>query len=431
MADSFNIGIAGLGTVGCGIIQILQKHENAINARAERPVKIIAVSARAKNKKREADISAYEWVDNPIDLARHKNIHCVIEVMGGEEGAALELVRTSLENGKHVITANKAMLAHHGLALAKLAENKNLALSYEAAVAGGIPVIRAIREGLSPNSIQAVYGILNGTCNYILTQMRETGRAFADVLSEAQAKGYAEADPTFDVDGIDAAHKLSLLVALSFGVAPDFKSLDVTGIRNISAEDIEAATALGYKIKLLGIARKLPNGKIAQSMEPALVPIDKPMASVEDVYNAVVVEGDFVGTVMLQGRGAGGGPTATSIVADLTDLARGEYRPIFGIPAKELPSSLKAGPEDIVCPYYLRLSVLDKPGVIADIAAILRDHNVSIGAMNQRIRDEGKPVGVIIITHDISKAAVTKALAGIAKLPSMAAAPMAIRIEAF
>ncbi len=431
MTSAFKIGIAGLGTVGTGIVQILQKHGAAINARAERPVEIVAVSARTKNKKREADLSAYEWVDNPIDLATRADLDCVIEVMGGEEGAALELVRTALENGKHVITANKAMLAHHGLELAKLAEEKNLALSYEAAVAGGIPVIRAIREGLSPNSIQAVYGILNGTCNYILTQMRETGRDFNDVLKEAQEKGYAEADPTFDVDGIDAAHKLSLLVALSFGIAPDFDSLDITGIRAITAEDIQAAGEMGYKIKLLGSARRLEDGSIAQSMAPALIPVGKPMASVEDVFNAVVVEGDFVGTVMLEGRGAGGGPTATSIVADLTDLARGEFRPIFGIPAKELKSGVKSSPQNIVNEYYLRLSVLDKPGVIADVSAILRDQGISIQAMNQKGRDPGQPVSVILTTHDISKSAIDKALSVLGQLGSLAAPPLAIRIEAF
>lgn len=431
MTKSFKIGIAGLGTVGCGVVEIIRRHGAAINARAERPVEIAAVSARTKNKKRGVDISAYDWVDDPVDLARRHDIDCVIEVMGGEEGAALELVRTALENNKHVITANKAMLAHHGYQLAQLAEAKNLALSYEAAVAGGIPVIRAIREGLSPNSIQAVHGILNGTCNYILTQMRETGRGFADVLEEAQAKGYAEADPIFDVDGIDAAHKLSLLVALSFGVVPDFPSLDVTGIRAISAEDIQTAGALGYKIKLLGSARKLPDGKIAQVMAPALVPVGTPMASVEDVFNAVMVEGDFVGTVMLEGRGAGGGPTATSIVADLTDLARGEYRPIFGIPAKELPQNIKAGPEDIVNPYYLRLNVRDEAGVLADVTAILRDAGVSIESMSQRGRAEGQSVPVVFITHDISKAAMDKALAGLQGLSSLTATPMAMRIEKF
>lgn len=429
MTKPFKIGIAGLGTVGCGIIQILQRHGHVINARAERPVEIVAVSARTKNKQRDVDVSAYDWVDDPVELAHRHDVDCVIEVMGGEEGAALSLVRAALDNGKHVITANKAMLAHHGYQLAQLAEAKDLALSYEAAVAGGIPVIRAIREGLSPNSIQAVHGILNGTCNYILTQMRESGRDFDDVLEEAQVKGYAEADPTFDVDGIDAAHKLSLLVALSFGVVPDFPSLEISGIREITAEDIKTAGELGYRIKLLGSARKLIDGKIAQIMAPALVPVGSPMAGVEDVFNAVMVEGDFVGTVKLEGRGAGGGPTATSIVADLTDLARGEYRPIFGIPAKDLPQSMKAGPEDIVNPYYLRLNVVDRAGVLADVTAALRDAGVSIESLSQRGRAEGQSVPVILITHEISKAAMDKALGGIAKLPTLTAPPMAIRIE--
>lgn len=430
MSAPFKIGIAGLGTVGASIIQILQKHGAAINARAERPVEIVAVSARSKNKKRDVDVSAYEWVDDAVALASRTDIDCVIEVMGGEEGAALALVRTALENGKHVITANKAMLAHHGYELAQLAEEKNLALSYEAAVAGGIPVIRAIREGLSPNSIQAVHGILNGTCNYILTQMRESGRDFNDVLKEAQAKGYAEADPTFDIDGIDAAHKLSLLVALSFGVVPDFDSLAVSGIRAITAEDIKAAQDFGYRIKLLGSARRLPDGTIAQSMGPALVKIGSPMASVEDVFNAVMVEGDFVGTVMLEGRGAGGGPTATSIVADLTDLARGEFRPIFGIPAKKLPHGIKAGAEKVVNSYYLRLSVKDQPGVIADITGLLRDQDISIEAMSQPGAAAGQPAAIMLITHAVSKAAIDKALAAIKGLPSLTTAPVSMRIEA-
>lgn len=431
MTQPFKIGIAGLGTVGTTVIEILQKHAAGINARAERPIEIVAVSARTKDKKRAVDISDYEWVANPVDLAARRDLDCVIEVMGGEEGAALDLVRAALENGKHVITANKAMLAHHGYALALLAEQKDCALSYEAAVAGGIPVIRAVREGLSPNAISAVHGILNGTCNYILTQMRESGRDFEAVLEEAQAKGYAEADPGFDIDGIDAAHKLSLLVALCFGVVPDFDSLSVTGIRAITAADIKAASEMGYKIKLLGSARRLADGSIAQSLEPVLIPADKPMASVEDVFNAVVIEGDFVGTVMLEGRGAGGGPTATSIVADLTDLARGEYRPIFGIPAKELPNRIKSGVQDIVSPYYLRFEVQDKPGVLAALSGALRDAGISIETMNQPPHGAGEPARVIMVTHEADAAKMARALADIKALETLTAAPMAMRIEMF
>ncbi len=429
MTKPFKVGIAGLGTVGCGVVDILQKNGKAINARAERPIDIVAVSARTRDKKRDIDISTYDWVANPIELATRADIDCVIEVMGGEEGAALELVRTALQNGKHVITANKAMLAHHGHQLALLAEAKNLALSYEAAVAGGIPVIRAIREGLSPNSIQAVHGILNGTCNYILTQMRTSGRDFNDVLKEAQAKGYAESDPTFDVDGIDAAHKLSLLAALSFGVMPDFPSLDVTGIRAVTLADIKAADALGYKIKLLGSARKMPDGAIAQVVAPALVMHDSPMAGVEDVYNAVMVEGDYVGKVMLEGRGAGGGPTATSIVADLTDLARGEYRPIFGIPAKDLPRAARVGPEGIEVPYYIRLHMTDGGDLLPQIEAALSGGGVVVEKMFRDEREDNRESHIAFITREIGKVALDKALADIGALADHISAPLALRIE--
>lgn len=429
MTNPFRVGIAGLGTVGCGVVEILQKNGNAINARAERPIEIVAVSARTRHTKRDIDISAYDWVDNPIELATRTDIDCVIEVMGGEEGAALELVYAALQNGKHVITANKAMLAYHGYQLALLAEEKDLALSYEAAVAGGIPVIRAIREGLSPNSIQAVHGILNGTCNYILTQMRTSGRDFNEVLKDAQAKGYAESDPTFDIDGIDTAHKLSLLVALLFGVIPDFPSLDVTGIRAMTFADIKAADALGYKIKLLGSARKLPDGAIAQIVAPALVAHESRMAGVEDVFNVVMVEGDYVGKVMLEGRGAGGGPTATSIVADLTDLARGEYRPIFGIPAKDLPQAVRVGPDDIETPHYIRFHMEGGDELLPRIEGVLSDKGVVVEKMFRHGRKDGREFHMAFITAEAAKAALDEALAAIEGLGNHISAPLALRVE--
>lgn len=429
MAAPLKIGIAGLGTVGAGVIRILQTHGDAIAKRAGRPVAITAINARSKGKDRGVDLSSYQWLDNPVDLAK-ADVDVVVELIGGDEGDARVLVEAALKNKKHVVTANKALLAKHGNALAKLAEENGVSLNFEASVAGGIPIIKALREGFAGNKIAAISGILNGTCNYILTEMRTTGRGFADVLSEAQAKGYAEADPTFDVDGIDAAHKLSILTALAFGVKPDFDAIDITGIRKITAQDIEFAQTLGYKIKLLGMAREI-GGKIAQSLEPCLVPVDHALASVEGVFNAVFVEGDFIDKAMLEGRGAGAGPTASAVLSDLIDLARGYQLPPFGLPVADLKQAAWAGPEDIVSSQYLRMVVKDQPGVIAEVSAILRDYGVSIESMIQRGRDPDQPVSVVITTHECSRKAIREAAAKIDKLPSVAQPSIVLRIQQF
>jgi homoserine dehydrogenase len=430
-SNPLRIGIAGLGTVGAGVIKILQKHAAAIARRAGRKIEIVAIHAKNKSKDRGVDLSGYEWVENVSALFSREDLDAVVELIGGDDGDAKALVEQSLKNKKHVVTANKALLAKHGLSLAKLSEETGSALRYEASVAGGIPIIKALREGFAGNEIQAVYGILNGTCNYILTEMRETGRDFQDVLKEAQEKGYAEADPTFDVDGIDAAHKLSLLSALAFGTEPDFAAIDITGIRSVSGKDIRFAQELGCRIKLLGIARRMESGKIAQTMEPCLVPADAPLGSVEGVFNAVFVEGDFVDRAMLEGRGAGQGPTASSVVADLIDLARGVNLPVFGVPVKDLQKGKWAGPEEIVSEQYLHLTVTDQAGVIADVSAILRDQNISIETMLQRGRDPRQPVSVVITTHECSRAAIRKASASIEKLKSVVEKPTVLRIERF
>lgn len=429
MTAPLKIGIAGLGTVGAGVIRILQTHGDDIAKRAGRPVVVAAVNAKNKSKKRDVDVSAYQWVDAPIDLAK-ADVDVIVEMIGGDEGDAKALVEAALKNKKHVVTANKALLAKHGLALAKLAEENGVSLNFEASVAGGIPIIKALREGFAGNKISAISGILNGTCNYILTEMRTTGRDFADVLKEAQEKGYAEADPTFDVDGIDAAHKLTILTALAFGVKPDFGAIDITGIRKISARDIDFATELGFKIKLLGMARDV-NGKIAQSLEPCLVPVDSALASVEGVFNAVFVEGDFIDRAMLEGRGAGAGPTASAVLSDLIDLARGYQLSPFGLPVNELKDAQWAGPEDIVSSQYLHMIVTDQPGVIADVSAILRDYGISIESMIQRGRDPGQPVSVVITTHECSRKAIREAAEKISKLACIAAPPTVLRIAQF
>ncbi len=431
MTSSLRIAIAGLGVVGSGVIRVLQTHGETIARRAGKRIDIVAVHARTKGKDRGVDLSAYEWVDDPISLAARHDIDVIVEVMGGESGAAKDLSEAALRAGKSVVTANKAMLAKHGMALAALSETQGGDLRYEAAVAGGIPIIKALREGFAGNEITALYGILNGTCNYILTEMRTGGRDFSDVLKEAQEKGYAEADPTFDVEGIDAAHKLSILTALAFGVKLDFDAIDITGIRKINAKDIRFADELGYRIKLLGIAQKTSGGAIAQSLEPCLVPINSAIGSVEGVFNAVFVEGDFVDRAMLEGRGAGEGPTASAVVADIIDIARGIRLPVFGIPCADLKPAQWAGADDIVSEQYLHLIVTDQPGVIADLSAILRDHHISIETMIQRGRDPGQPVSVVITTHQCSRANIRSAAQKIEDLESVLAPPTVMRIQAF
>ena len=427
MSKTLKIGIAGLGTVGVGVVKILQKHGGLLAARCGRPVEITAVSSASKGKDRGIDVSGYEWFDSALDLAS-ADVDLIVETIGGSEGVACDLVKAALAAGKHVVTANKALLAHHGFELASLAEGNGVSLAYEAAVAGGIPAIKAVREGLAANEITAVYGILNGTCNYILTNMRETGRDFEVVLKEAQELGYAEADPTFDVDGVDAGHKLALLATIAFGIKPNFDAVEMKGIRALSSTDIEYAGELGYKIKLLGIAKNI-DGEILQSVEPCLVPEGSPLGAIEDVYNAVFVEGDFVETPLLTGRGAGQEPTASAVVADVVDLARGLNIPTFGMPAQQLAEAKLYDQSQNRSRYYFRMSVLDKPGVIADVSAILRDHDISIEGLIQRGRDPDQPVPVILTTHGTNYGAILDAAKKIETLDASVESPCLMRIE--
>jgi homoserine dehydrogenase len=429
MAHPLSVGIAGLGTVGGGTLALLRENAALIAARAGRPVAVTAVSARDRARDRGLSLAGLRWFDDPVALAADPGIDVLVEAIGGADGPARQAVEAALAAGRAVVTANKAMLAVHGAALAALAEAKGAPLLFEAAVAGGIPVIKALREGLAANRITRVAGILNGTCNYILTTMRAEGREFAEVLAEAQRLGYAEADPSFDIDGIDAAHKLAILAALAFGRPVDFGSVHVEGIRAVSALDIAFADQLGYRIKLIGIAERTASG-VAARMHPVMVPIASPIAHVDGVFNAVAFEGDFVGRVMLEGRGAGAGPTASAIVADIIDIARGRHTPPFGVAAGMLsaepsvPISAREGA------YYLRLMVVDRPGVIADVSAILRDHAVSLESMLQRGRSPGEAVPVVLTTHPCQEAAMAEALARIAALEAVIAPPTLLRIEA-
>jgi homoserine dehydrogenase len=428
MTRPLSIGIAGLGTVGAGVLTMLRNNADIITARAGRPIAVTAVSARDRGRDRGVALGGLRWYDDPVALAADANVDVVVEVIGGSDGPAHSLVEAALRAGKPVVTANKALLAVHGAELAALAEQHGQALAFEAAVAGGIPAIKALREGLAGNRILRVAGILNGTCNYILTVMRERGREFADVLAEAQKLGYAEADPAFDVDGIDAAHKLAILAALAFGRPVAFAAVHVEGIRRISALDIAFATELGYRIKLLGIAACSAAG-IEARVHPCLVPEAAPIARVDGVFNAVVAEGDFVGRVMLQGRGAGAGPTASAVVADLIDVARGRATPVWGAASGALTDAPSLPMSAHVGAYYLRLMVVDRPGVIADVTAVLRDAGISLESMLQRGRSPGEAVPVVLVTHETGEAAMTVALSRIAALDAVLEPPALIRIE--
>jgi homoserine dehydrogenase len=429
MSHPLSVAVAGLGTVGGGVLKLLRDNADIVAARAGRPIAVTAVSARDRTRDRGVPITGLRWYEDPVALAADPAVDVVVELIGGSDGPARALVEAAIAAGKPVVTANKAMLAVHGAALAKAAEARHVPLAFEAAVAGGIPVIKALREGLAANRISRIAGILNGTCNYILTQMRERGREFAEVLADAQKLGYAEADPSFDIDGIDAAHKLAILAALAFGRPVAFDAVHVEGIRRISALDIAFATELGYRIKLLGIARRTDGG-ISARVHPCMVPAAAPIARVDGVFNAVVAEGDFVGRVMLEGRGAGAGPTASAVVADLIDLARGRLTPMWGADAAELSNAPSVPMSSHVGPYYLRLMVVDRPGVIADVTAVLRDLGVSLESMLQRGRAPGEAVPVVLVTHETRESAMREALARIEALDAVLESPTLIRIEA-
>jgi homoserine dehydrogenase len=428
MPQPLRIGVAGLGTVGAGVLRLLAANGERIAQRTGRPLVVSAVSARDRSKDRGLAAGGLRWRDRPLDLVADPEVDVVCELIGGADGVALELARACLAAGKPLVTANKALLAVHGAELAARADGAGAPLAFEAAVAGGIPIVKSLREGLAANRVTRVYGILNGTCNYILTQMRETGRDFAAVLGEAQALGYAEADPSFDIDGVDTAHKLALLAALAFGGRPRFDAVHVEGIRHVTALDIQFAAELGYRIKLLGLARMTERG-LEQRVHPCMVPTAAPIAAVEGVFNGVVVDGDFVDSVVHEGRGAGAGPTASAVVADLIDIARGSRVPAFGLPAAALADHPIAPMTSHLGSYYIRLLVVDRPGVLADVSAVLRDHQVSIEALIQRGRNPDQPVPIVLTTHETAEAQMTGALARIAALGAVLEPPRMIRIE--
>jgi len=426
MSTPFRLGIAGLGTVGAGVVKIVQVHGAMLAEKAGRPVEITAVSARNRGLERGVDLSAYAWEDDATRLAHRDDVDCVVEVIGGSDGPAKALASQALAAGKHVVTANKALIAHHGQELAEAAEAAGVALRFEAGVAGGIPVLKGIGEGLAANAISRVFGVLNGTCNYILSEMEATRADYRDVLADAQRLGYAEADPSFDVGGIDAAHKLAILAALAFGTRIDFDGVVIEGIERITLADIRTARDMGYSIKLLGLARMHDTG-LEQRVRPCMVSEKTPIGALSGVTNAVVAEGDFVGKCIFTGPGAGEGPTASAILADVLDAARGVVSPAFGRPAASLTTAprLQHGEEHSL--YYLRFMLADRPGALASIASALGEAGVSIHRMRQY--GKGDPVPVVIETHDAHRDAIDAAVDAIAALPVSVEPPVAIRIE--
>ncbi len=409
-----------------GVVHILQTQSQMIAARAGRPIQLVAVSARDRGKDRGADLSAYDWEDSTSMLAAHNDIDLLVEVMGGEGGAALEAVETALGQGRHVVTANKALMARHGTALARHAEQHHVALRFEAGVAGGIPIVKALTEGMAANRMTRILGVLNGTCNYILTEMERTGGAYADILAEAQRLGYAEADPTFDVGGFDAAQKLALLTATAFSTQVDYGGIAVEGIDRVTLTDIRYAGEMGYRIKLLGIAHRTDAG-VEQRMQPCLVPSDSALGQLDSVSNMVVLEGDPIGRTVYQGPGAGAGATASAVVADIIDIARGLVIPAFGVPASTLGKPVRAEGA-VPAPYYLRLSVADRPGTLARVADALGRAGISIDRMRQTQHVEAM-APVLIVTHACLRSDLDTALADIEALDVSAGAPVAYRIE--
>jgi homoserine dehydrogenase len=429
-----HVGLLGLGTVGSGTIEVLRRNREEISRRAGREIIVKAASARDLTKDRKVSLEGIEIVPSAAAIVGRADIDIVVELIGGETDAR-ELVLKAIDNGKHVVTANKALLAKHGTEIFGRAQAKGVMVGFEASVAGGIPIIKAIREGLAANRIEWIAGIINGTCNYILSEMRDKALPFDTVLAEAQRLGYAEADPAFDVEGIDAAHKLTILAAIAFGIPMQFGKAYTEGITRLTATDLKYAEGLGYRIKLLGITRRTPKG-IELRVHPTLIPARRLIANVEGVMNAVLVKGDAVGPTLYYGRGAGAEATASAVVADLVDVTRmATADPEQRVPHLAFqPDRLSSEPilpmEDVETGYYLRLRALDRPGVLADVTRICADLSISIDAIFQKEAAEGEDqVDVVILTHVAPERNVNEAMRRIEALPTIPAPVVRIRLE--
>ncbi|SIN98842.1 homoserine dehydrogenase [Vannielia litorea] len=426
MSDPLRLGIAGLGTVGTGVVKIVRRHADLLTARTGRPITISAVSARSRDKDRGVPLKDYAWEDNAVELAQRDDVDVFVELMGGEDGPAKAATEAAIAAGKQVVTANKAMLAIHGQNLAEAAEASGTQIRYEAAVAGGIPVIKALTEGLAGNEITRVMGVMNGTCNYILTKMEATGQGYNALFEECAKLGYLEADPNLDVGGIDAAHKLAILSSIAFGTQVNFDGIEIEGIQRITLSDIRHAADMGFRIKLLGVAQMTGRG-LEQRMTPCLVPYDSPLGQLEGGTNMVVIEGDSVEQIVLRGPGAGEGPTASAVMADICDIARGTRLPVFGTPSNTLTKA-PAARSASAAPYYLRMDLHDKPGAMAKVAAALGEAGVSIDRMRQYGHDnEAAPV--LFVTHKTTHASLAAALEAIGKTSVVLGEPVALRIE--
>lgn len=431
MHPPLRVGIAGLGTVGAAVARRLLRQHDDLQRRIGRSIVVTAASARTRDKDRGLQLGSVQWFDDPEDLARSTDIDLFVELIGGQDGPAKAAVEAALSRGLSVVTANKALLAHHGMALARLAEEKQAGLAFEASVAGGIPIIKTLREGLAGNRIERIEGILNGTCNYILTRMHEEGSSFADCLAEAQRLGYAEADPSFDVDGHDSAHKLTILTTLAFGVALDPTSVAVEGIRAIAPADLTAADELGYRIKLLGIAER--NGTVVDGrVHPTMVPKSSALAQVSGVVNAVTVFADAVGELTLVGPGAGGEATASAVVADIIDAARGIRSAPLGSPVDSLVPLHSRAAQQLSSGFYMRLEVEDRPGAVAAIATRMAERNISFESIVQRHAGKGasgSTVPVVLVTYETVEAQLRAALDAVVADRTIAAHPQLIRID--
>ncbi|AAV89107.1 homoserine dehydrogenase [Zymomonas mobilis subsp. mobilis ZM4 = ATCC 31821] len=421
MVQGLRIALAGLGTVGCGVLKLLKDNADLIERRTGRKIEVIAISARNKNRDRGIDLSRYDWVDDVVDLPKRDDIDLVIELIGGSEGPALELARACLKKGIALITANKAMIAHHGMELAELAESSQIPFAYEAAVAGGIPIIKGVKEGAAANEISQIFGILNGTSNFILTTMEKDKRGFEDVLAEAQALGYAEADPTFDIEGIDAAHKLAILSTLAFGTKLDFDSVKTSGIQTVTLSDMQKAAQMGYKIRLIGQAKKNTQG-LFQKVSPCLVPCHHPLAQADGSLNAVVAQGNQVGRLLFEGAGAGAGPTASAVVADLVDIARGGYATPFGIPVQYLEKADTDKADNDKQSVYIRLSIANTAQAVSKLVVLLADADISLESLNQQEGQDQETSDVILVTKACTSEAIenlVKAFNGLAEIKSV------------
>jgi len=437
MAEPLKVGLAGVGTVGSAVVDLLQQGREKLIARCGRPIEVVAVSARSRSKKRDIDLKKLRWFADPVELAADPAIDVLVEVIGGAGDPAKAAIEAALSAGKPVVTANKALLASHGPKLATLAERRGVALNFEASVAGGIPIVKTLREGLNGNTFARVYGILNGTCNYILSRMEEDRLSFDECLREAQRLGYAEADPSFDVEGHDTAQKLSILASLAFGTKIDPKAVYVEGISSITLADLDAAAELGYRVKLLGVAVRTDAG-IEQRVHPTMVRKDSAIAQVMGVTNAVTVDAEGLAPITLVGPGAGGMATASAVVSDLADIARGVKTPPFGRPASRMTAVRKAPMQRHEGGYYIRLLARDRPGSAATIARRLAQRQISLESIVQRHETRpggeqpgrsGEPVPVILITYATTEDAVHKALAAVRRDRVISGRPQVIRIE--